>query len=239
MAGEVARVCGAARGRRLPAVRRRTPGELWRLERDDFIDRNLDRPRDLLTANLLRLRRPPAAFRPAAAARSTSSSATRGPGGSSPSRPCTRASPRTRRSPSTRSSPISTRSPASTSRGAASTRCRGRWPAPPRSTACSIRYGTTVDPGGDAPAAGRPAWCTADGERIPADAVVLNPDLPVAYRDLLPGRRRPRRAGCATRRPAWCCTSARARVRADRPPQHPLRPVLAGHLRRGDPTRAG
>ncbi len=26
---------------------------------------------------------------------------------------------------------------------------------------------------------------TADGERIPADAVVLNPDLPVAYRDLL------------------------------------------------------
>ena len=26
--------------------------ELWRLERDDFIDRNLDRPRDLVTANL-------------------------------------------------------------------------------------------------------------------------------------------------------------------------------------------
>jgi phytoene desaturase len=26
---------------------------------------------------------------------------------------------------------------------------------------------------------------TADGERIPADVVVLNPDLPVAYRDLL------------------------------------------------------
>ena len=29
------------------------------------------------------------------------------------------------------------------------------------------------------------AVTTADGERIPADAVVLNPDLPVAYRDLL------------------------------------------------------
>ncbi len=28
---------------------------------------------------------------------------------------------------------------------------------------------------------------TAAGERIPADVVVLNPDLPVAYRDLLPG----------------------------------------------------
>jgi phytoene desaturase len=30
---------------------------------------------------------------------------------------------------------------------------------------------------------------TADGDRIPADVVVLNPDLPVAYRDLLPPRR--------------------------------------------------
>ncbi len=29
---------------------------------------------------------------------------------------------------------------------------------------------------------------TADGERFPADAVVLNPDLPVAYRDLLGGQ---------------------------------------------------
>jgi phytoene desaturase len=29
---------------------------------------------------------------------------------------------------------------------------------------------------------------TADGRRIPADVVVLNPDLPVVYRDLLPGR---------------------------------------------------
>jgi phytoene desaturase len=34
---------------------------------------------------------------------------------------------------------------------------------------------------------------TAGGERIPADVVVLNPDLPVAYRDLLPPARRPRR----------------------------------------------
>ena len=41
--------------------------------------------------------------------------------------------------------------------------------------------------------AGPPRCITADGERIPADVVVLNPDLPVAYRDLLPGRRRQRR----------------------------------------------
>ena len=33
--------------------------------------------------------------------------------------------------------------------------------------------------------------CTLDGERIPADVVVLNPDFPVAYRNLL--RQTPRR----------------------------------------------
>jgi phytoene desaturase len=49
-----------------------------------------------------------------------------------------------------------------------------------------IRYSTTVTrvetSGGRATAV-----LTADGERIPADVVVLNPDLPVAYRELLPG----------------------------------------------------
>jgi phytoene desaturase len=34
---------------------------------------------------------------------------------------------------------------------------------------------------------------TAAGEHIPADVVVLNPDLPIAYRDLLPPARQPRR----------------------------------------------
>ncbi|HVM28209.1 MAG TPA: phytoene desaturase family protein [Mycobacteriales bacterium] len=34
---------------------------------------------------------------------------------------------------------------------------------------------------------------TDDGERIPADVVVLNPDLPVAYRELLPPEATPRR----------------------------------------------
>lgn len=54
MAGEVARVCGAREAdgylRFVDDAR-----ELWRLERDDFIDRNLDRPQDLVTANLWRL----------------------------------------------------------------------------------------------------------------------------------------------------------------------------------------
>src|SRR5690606_23055128 len=34
---------------------------------------------------------------------------------------------------------------------------------------------------------------TADGERHEADVVVLNPDLPIAYRDLLPPGSTPRR----------------------------------------------
>lgn len=37
------------------------------------------------------------------------------------------------------------------------------------------------------------AVCTAGGERFPADAVVLTPDLPVAYRDLLPPVSTPRK----------------------------------------------
>jgi phytoene desaturase len=36
---------------------------------------------------------------------------------------------------------------------------------------------------------------TASGERVPADVVVLNPDLPVAYRNLLPASRPPSRVG--------------------------------------------
>jgi phytoene desaturase len=39
------------------------------------------------------------------------------------------------------------------------------------------------------------AVITTGGERIEADAVVLNPDLPVAYRDLLPPDAAPRRLG--------------------------------------------
>ena len=48
----------------------------------------------------------------------------------------------------------------------------------------TFRYGTEVT---SVERQGRRAVAvhTADGERIPCDAVVLNPDLPVAYRDLL------------------------------------------------------
>ena len=56
-----------------------------------------------------------------------------------------------------------------------------------------IRYGTTVTRVETAHgrATGGASPPTASGS--PADVVVLNPDLPVAYRDLLPGRARQRR----------------------------------------------
>jgi phytoene desaturase len=55
-----------------------------------------------------------------------------------------------------------------------------------------FRYGTEVS---RVEVRGRRAVAvvTAAGERIPADVVVLNPDLPVAYRDLLPAAATPRR----------------------------------------------
>ena len=43
---------------------------------------------------------------------------------------------------------------------------------------------------------------TADGERIAADVVVLNPDLPVAYRELLPPDATPRRVRSLTYSPS-------------------------------------
>jgi phytoene desaturase len=54
MADEVERVCGPAEAQgylRFVEYTRR----MWRLQRADFIDRNFDHPRDLITANLLRL----------------------------------------------------------------------------------------------------------------------------------------------------------------------------------------
>lgn len=49
-----------------------------------------------------------------------------------------------------------------------------------------FRYDTTVS-GVDVHSGRAHAVITANGERISADVVVLNPDLPIAYRDLLPG----------------------------------------------------
>ena len=101
-----------------------------------------------------------------------------------------------------------------------------------------IRYGTTVDR--VETAAGRAtAVLTADGERIPADVVVLNPDLPVAYRDLLPALPPPGAAHLLALLLVVLHVGSTAGLPEDRPPQHPLRTGLARHLRRRDPTAGG
>jgi phytoene desaturase len=189
MAAEITRVCGAHEAdgyRRFVAYAR----ELWRLERHDFIERNLDSPADLLTGNLLRIILT-GGFR----------------------RLQTKIDqffkdPRTRRIFSFQAMYA----------GLAPHRAlaiyaviayldavagvyypRGGVHAVPRAMAGAaekhgvrFRYGTEV--ARVQSALGRAtAVITTEGERIPADVVVLNPDLPVAYRDLLPGPGRPSR----------------------------------------------
>jgi phytoene desaturase len=182
MATEIARVCGAAEAagyRGFVAYAR----ELWRLERADFIERNFDSPRDLLTGNLLRI------------------AAMGGFGRLQHRVDRFFSDPRTRRVFSFQSMYA----------GLAPHRAlalyaviayldsvsgvyypRGGMHAVPRALAgaaekhgVTIRYDTEVarvETRGDRAR----AVITRDGERLPADVVVLNPDLPAAYR-LLPG----------------------------------------------------
>lgn len=189
MAAHVAEVCGPREADgylRFVAYTRR----LWRLQRADFIERNFDRPTDLLSGNLARLvaaggfgrwqARVDRFFR----------------------------DPRTRRVFSFQAMYA----------GLAPHRAlacylvipyldavcgvyfpRGGMHALPRALAAAaekhgveFRYGTAavrVET-----RAGRAVAVRTDaGERIPADVVVLNPDLPVAYRSLLPATIPPRR----------------------------------------------
>lgn len=183
MAAEVSRLCGPREADgylRFVAYAR----GLWRLERDDFIARNLDRPRDLVTANLLRLVLA-GGFR----------------------RLSTKvgqffADPRTRRvfsfqslyagvAPHQALALYAVIAYLDTVAGVYHP--RGGVHAVPLAMAgaaekhgVQIRYETPVsrvETKGDRAV----AVLTAAGERIPAEAVVLNPDLPLAYRDLLPG----------------------------------------------------
>ena len=86
MQAEIHRVCGAREAdgyvRFVDFTR-----ELWRLQRDDFIDRNLDSPLDLVRPSLVRLVRL-GGFR-SLSSRIGTSSATLGPSASSPSSRCT------------------------------------------------------------------------------------------------------------------------------------------------------
>ncbi|WP_422772678.1 phytoene desaturase family protein [Plantactinospora sp. WMMC1484] len=189
MAAEVARVCGPREAdgylRFVDYARR-----LWQLERADFIDRNLDGPADLLTANLLRLLAA-GAFR----------------------RLQTKvdqffADPRTRRIFSFQAmyaglaphdalaiytviSYLDSVAGVYFPRGGIHAVSRAMAGAAEKH-GVRIRYGTPVTR--VETSAGRATGVrTADGAVVPADVVVLNPDLPVAHRDLLPDGAPPRR----------------------------------------------
>ncbi|BCL15085.1 phytoene desaturase family protein [Micromonospora sagamiensis] len=188
MAAEISRVCGPREAdgylRFVDYAR-----ELWRLERADFIERNLDAPTDLLTGNLLKLLAS-GAFR----------------------RLQTKINqffrdPRTQRIFSFQAmyaglaphdalaiyaviAYLDSVAGVYFPRGGIHAVSRGLAGAAEKH-GVRIRYGTTVErvetSGGRATGV-----LTTDGERIPADVVVLNPDLPVAYRDLLPPARQRR-----------------------------------------------
>jgi phytoene desaturase len=189
MAEEITRVCGA---READGYRRFVDfaTQLWRLERDDFIARNLDAPWSLVRPNLLRLARL-GAFR---TLQGKVAEFFR--------------DPRTKRIFSFQALYA----------GLAPHRAlavyavipyldavsgvhfpRGGIHAVPAALAAAavkhgvtIRYGTTVTRVETYAGRAR-AVHTADGERLPADVVVLNPDLPLAYRTLLPASAPPRR----------------------------------------------
>ncbi len=182
MAGEISRVCGAreADGYLRFVEYART---LWRMQRRDFIERNFDSPTDLLTANLLRLVL-------AGGFRRLSDKVNQ-----------FFRDPRTRRVFSFQAMYAGLAPHDALALYAViaylDAVCgvyfpRGGVHAVPRALAGAaekhgvrFRYDTTVsyvDGRGDRAT----GVVTADGERIPADVVVLNPDLPVAYRDLLP-----------------------------------------------------
>jgi phytoene desaturase len=186
MAGEVSRVCGPREAdgylRFVDYTR-----ELWRLERDDFIDRNLDRPWDLVNANLLRL------------------VAMGGFGRLQTKVDQFFRDERTRRifsfqamyaglAPRDALALYAVIAYLDTVAGVYYP--TGGVHAVPKALAgvaekhgVTIRYDTRVT--GVVTRAGRATGVTVSGgEFVPADVVVLNPDLPIAYRDLLPGPRR-------------------------------------------------
>ncbi|GID95119.1 phytoene desaturase family protein [Amorphoplanes digitatis] len=189
MAAEISRLCGP---READGYLRFVDfaGGLWRLERDAFIDRNLDTPLDLVNLSLLKLL---------------------GMGGFRRLQPKINQFFRDHRTQRIFSfqAMYAGLAPhdalaiyaviAYLDSVAGVFYPRGGMHAVPKALAGAaekhgvrFRYETTVT--GVETANGRAtAVLTDDGERLPADVVVLNPDLPVAYRDLLPGSRRPRR----------------------------------------------
>ncbi|MEW1586737.1 phytoene desaturase family protein [Micromonospora vinacea] len=182
MAAEISRVCGPREAdgylRFVEYAR-----ELWRLERTDFIERNLDAPTDLITGNLLKLL-----------------------GGGAFRRLQTKINqffrdPRTQRIFSFQAmyaglaphdalaiyaviAYLDSVAGVYFPRGGIHAVSRAMAGAAEKH-GVQIRYDTAVTR--VETVNGRATGVlTADGELVPADVVVLNPDLPVAYRDLLP-----------------------------------------------------
>ena len=121
--------------------------------------------------------------------------------------------------------------------------CPRRWRWPRRRPGVELRYNTSVDRivlehGTD----GRVKGVHVEGsdEFIEADAVVCNPDLPVAYRTLASRssrapRRPPRRVFAVVHRVARRRSLPNRRRR--RAPQHPLRTPVARRVPRHPPRR--
>ncbi len=187
MAAEVERVCGRAEGEGyLRFVE--FAARMWRLERADFIDRNLDSPADLLRPALLRLLL-------AGGFRRFSSKINQ-----------FFHDPRTQRvfsfqalyaglAPHRALALYAVISYLDTVAGVYFP--HGGMHAVPQALAAaaekhgvSFRFDTTVTRVETYAGRAR-AVHTSTGERIPADVVVLNPDLPAAYRALLPATRVP------------------------------------------------
>ncbi|GIJ49996.1 phytoene dehydrogenase [Virgisporangium aliadipatigenens] len=176
MAAEIADLCGPREAdgylRFVDWTRR-----LWALERDDFIGRNLDTPRDLLTGNLLRLL------------------ASGGFGRLQPAVDRFFKDPRTRRIFSFQAMYAGLAPQKALALYAVIAYLdsvagvyfpRGGISAVPRALAgaaskhgVTFRYDTTVSRVETSMGRAR-AVVTADGDRIPADVVVLNPDVPAA-----------------------------------------------------------
>jgi len=181
MAAEISRACGPREAdgylRFVDFAER-----LWRLERNDFIDRNIDGPRDLLTLNLLKLL---------------------GMGAFRRLQPKINQffrDPRTRRifsfqamyaglAPQDALAVYAVIAYLDAVAGVYYP--KGGIHAVPTALAgaaakhgVQFRYDTTVT-AVDISGSRATGVIVQDGERIPADVVVLNPDLPVAYRDLL------------------------------------------------------
>ncbi|MFG1896151.1 phytoene desaturase family protein [Micromonospora zamorensis] len=182
MAAEISRVCGPREAdgylRFVDYAR-----ELWRLERADFIERNLDAPTDLITGNLLKLLASGAFrrlqtkinqfFRDPRTQRIFSFQAM-----------YAGLAPHDALAIYTVIAYLDSVAGVYFPRGGIHAVSKAMAGAAEKH-GVQIRYGTTVTR--VETANGRATGViTADGELVPADVVVLNPDLPIAYRDLLP-----------------------------------------------------